>query len=581
MTCESTRFDVAIIGGGPVGLLTAYCLQRMGVSTCVVERLDKEKMPMYGRACTLYPRTLEMLDQVELLDRFLQIGLVAHNGTNFDSTGKRVSGRGWQRIFSQYRGTFFDYFLSIRLKYSESLIQAAYKQGGGHLLIGWDLRDLKLSTNKDDGCRITVQVAPVDSSATTELRWQVLYLIGADGGNSLVRSLSGIPFHQDKTTYQWVRIDGVVKTNMPDSRIGVTGIESVSHGNVLWVPLDHGRTRIGFALNEELHKKYGDKITEEQAKHEAIQAVQPFDLEFESVDWYTIYSIRQGVAEQYMINDCILLAGDACHTHSSGAAQGMNTGIHDAVNLSWKLGGVLRGWYKPEILHTYDSERRPIARTLIEHDKQYSTLISGDKVPNALETDVNQLLANLMLNSADFVLGLGIGYEENLINLSPNAGCLCAGSRPDDALLYGPGRSVPVRLQQVTLNTGAFWLLVFTGNPEITRERLRALRCHLDASRTLSNAHSRGVIKYMTIINGCKPQGEEAMGMASFGLVYYDHHAIVQEKFGFTETEGGIAVLRPDGYLGFATSLDRGSEVDGYLRRFVAEPSQLMGPVRL
>jgi phenol 2-monooxygenase len=89
--------------------------------------------------------------------------------------------------------------------------------------------------------------------------------------------------------YRWVRIDGVVKTNLPDERIGVTGIESVSHGNVLWVPLDHGRTRIGFALNPELYKKYGDQITEEQAKYEAIQAVRPFELEFESVDWYTIY----------------------------------------------------------------------------------------------------------------------------------------------------------------------------------------------------------------------------------------------------------------------------------------------------
>ncbi|EXJ65593.1 uncharacterized protein A1O5_11120 [Cladophialophora psammophila CBS 110553] len=360
------------------------------------------------------------------------MGLVGRNGTNFDSSGKRVAGRGWQQIFSQFHGTFFDYFLNIRLKYSESIIQAAYQQSGGNLLIGWEFRDLKLSASKHDTCRVTVQVARVDTPATKEVKCK--YLVGADGGNSLVRRLSGISFPQDATAHNWVRIDAVVKTNMPDSRIGVAGIESVSHGNVLWVPLDHGRTRIGFALNKEMYEKYGDKLTEEQAKHEATQAVLPFTLEFESVDWYTIYSIRQGVAEQYMINDCVLLAGDASHTHSSGAAQGMNTGIHDAINLSWKLGGVLSGWFKPEILQTYDSERRPIARTLIEHDKQYSTLISGDKVDKVFEGDVNQLLANLMRNTADFVLGLGIGYEENMINLSPNAGCLSAGHRSDDAI---------------------------------------------------------------------------------------------------------------------------------------------------
>ncbi|KIW90312.1 uncharacterized protein Z519_08956 [Cladophialophora bantiana CBS 173.52] len=472
-----------------------------------------------------------------------------------------------QTLTAPFHGTFFDYFLNIRLKYSESIIQAAYQRGGGNLLIGWEFRDLKPSVSKDGTCRVTVQVAHVDAPATDELKCAKKLIqaqqisCGCRWGNSLVRRLSGISFPQDATAYNWVRIDGVVKTNGPDSRIGVAGTESVSHGNVLWVLLDHCRTRIGFALNKEMYEKYDDKITEEQAKHKATQAVLPFTLEFESVDWYTIYSIRQGVAEQYMINDCVLLAGDASHTHSSGAAQVMNTGIHDAINLSWKLEGVLSGWFKPEILQTYDSERRQIARTLIEHDKQYSTLISGDKIDKVFEGDVNQLLANLIRNTADFVLGLGISYEENIINLSPNAVFLSAGHLPDDALLYGPGRSVPVRLQQ-----------------EIPRlqdqdSKLCGDTCIL---RVLSGTlNKRGVVKYMTIINGCKPQGEEAIGMASFGLIYYDDHAIVQEKFGFTESEGGTAVLRPDGHLGFATSLDRGSEVDAYFRQFVVDQSQL------
>lgn len=115
------------------------------------------------------------------------------------------------------------------------------------------------------------------------------FLVGADGGSSLVRRLSGIKFDADTTLYHWVRIDGVVKTNMPDSRIGVASIESASHGNVLWVPLDSGRTRIGIALSKESYEKYGDQITKEQAMHEAIESVRPFTLEYESVDWYTLY----------------------------------------------------------------------------------------------------------------------------------------------------------------------------------------------------------------------------------------------------------------------------------------------------
>ncbi|RYE12680.1 MAG: 3-hydroxybenzoate 4-monooxygenase, partial [Sphingobacteriaceae bacterium] len=97
----------------------------------------------------------------------------------------------------------------------------------------------------------------------------------------------------------------------------------------------------------------------------------PFKIEFVSVDWWTLYSIGQRVAQTFQYKDRILLAGDAAHTHSSGAAQGMNTGVHDAVNLAWKLAGVLKRHYEPEILQTYSSERRAVASHLIELDKNH------------------------------------------------------------------------------------------------------------------------------------------------------------------------------------------------------------------
>lgn len=139
-------------------------------------------------------------------------------------------------------------------------------------------------------------------------------------------------------------MDALVKTNMPNERIGIVAIGSPRHGNVLWIAEDHGRTRIGFAIPPEVYEKYGEHITEEAVKEEAIQALKPFELEFVTVDWWTLYSIGQRVAESFR-KDRVLLAGDAGHTHSSGAGQGMNTGMHDAVNLGWKLAGVLKGWY--------------------------------------------------------------------------------------------------------------------------------------------------------------------------------------------------------------------------------------------
>lgn len=84
------------------------------------------------------------------------------------------------------------------------------------------------------------------------------------------------------------------------------------------------------------------------------------------------------LAAAYRMNDRIFIAGDAAHTHSSGAAQGMNTGLHDAVNLSWKLAGYINGWLKEAVLNTYDAERRPVAQQIIEQDKIILVLTGGE-----------------------------------------------------------------------------------------------------------------------------------------------------------------------------------------------------------
>lgn len=115
------------------------------------------------------------------------------------------------------------------------------------------------------------------------------YIVGADGGNSLIRRLAGIPFDGDRTNFKWVRIDGYFKTNMPNADVGFASIESKSHGNVLWVQLDHGVKRIGFAMTEEMLAKYGNNLTEEQAVVEAIKSMEPFTLKIEKVEWWTLY----------------------------------------------------------------------------------------------------------------------------------------------------------------------------------------------------------------------------------------------------------------------------------------------------
>lgn len=115
------------------------------------------------------------------------------------------------------------------------------------------------------------------------------YIVGADGGSSAVRTLAGIQFEPTGSPYRWIRIDAVIETNMPDAYLGAASIESPNHGNVLFINLDHGRVRIGYAMNPMLIEKYGDHMTQENALYEAQQAILPFTCEFKTVDWWTCY----------------------------------------------------------------------------------------------------------------------------------------------------------------------------------------------------------------------------------------------------------------------------------------------------
>ncbi|KAL2064838.1 hypothetical protein VTL71DRAFT_3978 [Oculimacula yallundae] len=160
---------------------------------------------------------------------------------------------------------------------------------------------------------------------------------------------------------------------MPKSR-RYGAIESPTHGNVLWAALDHGATRIGFAFTAERQKVY-PVFNEEAAIVEAVASDKPFSLKFMQLDWWTIYSVGQRIARNFFVKDCVFLAGDACHTHSSGTAQGMNTGMHDACNLGWKMSLVLNKHAPRSLLENYESERLPNVQKLINYDKNISRLM--------------------------------------------------------------------------------------------------------------------------------------------------------------------------------------------------------------
>jgi phenol 2-monooxygenase len=255
--------------------------------------------------------------------------------------------------------------------------------------------------------------------------------------------------------------------------------------------------------------------------------------------------------------------------------------VHDAVNLAWKLGGVLNGWYKPEVLETYSPERRAIAQHLIKLDKSISTLISGhipeDYTGNAQKGDANLVLLDVIESSSEFTIGLGVAYEpDGLLNKASRISMVRAGRRAPDVLVRKPGSRLPTRLYELTKNNGKFWIIVFAGEPLRTAGSLKTLRKYLDSSDSFTR-RSSNAFDFLTIIAGPGLQPDETLGVDKFGRAYYDVDHSAFARYGISTAKGAIVVLRPDGILAFAAELERGEVIGRYFDDIV--PSRVQNGV--
>lgn len=576
---EITEVDVFICGGGPVGLLIGYCLARCGVSTYIVEQYERAKQSAYGRAAMIAPRTLEMLDQLDLADALGQIGFVARGQLSYKN-GERVETL--TATSSNIKDTFFDYCLLCRQRYTEDVIRDSYARvSGREIHYGAKLVDFAVG-GKSAKYGVSSIFASRDKGTVSIAS---TYIIGADGGRSTIRELAGIAFQGEKSNRHWIRIDGVVETDMPEARKGICGITSQSHGSILWASLDHGVTRVGFALPEKLWEEIGADISKEDVIREAQKALQPFTLEFKTVDWWTMYSVGQRLAADYRKDERIFIAGDAAHTHSSGAAQGMNVGLHDAVNLSWKLAGHINGWFSEEVLNTYAAERRPIAQRIIDQDKIIS-VATGGEIPEQFkgnpDMDAHSILTETYRKNASLNIGLGIVYPiDDLTVVVPTSSISVAvqpGERAPDVLVQRPGLRIPLRLHSVTKNRGKFTIILFCGDPNHTQTSTKAFREYLDGSSSFLN-YSADIFQGITILAGSNDAGspDERLGTPCFGDAFYDVDGLAHERYGISFAKGAVIVTRPDGTIGTVCGLEHGGSLSRYFERFVIAEKKKLG----
>lgn len=453
------------------------------------------------------------------------------------------------------------------------MIADAYTKLNGALQYGTKLTNIEITEQASNDTVLTTVINP----ARQESHVKSKYIVGADGGRSVVRKMAGIELEGEGSSRRWVRIDGIVKTNMPEARYGLTSIHSASQGSILWVCLDHSATRVGFSPPDTCWP-VGKEITQDDIVQEARKALKPFTLEFKSVDWWTVYSIGQRLAADYRAQDRIFVAGDAAHTYSSGSAQGMNVGLQDAVNLAWKLAGRIKSHFVDRLLNTYNIERRAVAEQIIAQDKIISLLTEG-RIPSELRDDPDKnphrLLFKQSKKNQAYSSGLGIAYPEDNLAIVHASGTVALRIRSDerapDILVQRPGIRVPLRLHSQMKYHGAFAIVVFCGDTSKTEDLITEWRSYLDGAESFMR-YKADIFDPVTILIHDNYAGapSESLKTHPFCQIFYDADGSAHERYGIAHDKGAVLTIRPDGVVGTACVLNEGHLVSAFFAKFMA-----------
>ncbi|HEY3519122.1 MAG TPA: FAD-dependent monooxygenase [Gammaproteobacteria bacterium] len=353
-----TEHAVVIAGGGPTGMMLAGELALAGVDVAIVERRKTQELDG-SRAGGLHSRTLEMLDQRGIAERFLREG-----------QAMQVAG------FAMIRLDISDF--PTRHNYGLALTQSHIER----ILAGW-VAELDVPVYR--GCEVTA-FAQHDDAVDVELAdggtLRAQYLVGCDGGRSVIRKCAGIDFAGWDASVSYLIAEAQM-TGEPDKDIrhGPNGINAIGK-----LP-DGKRTR---AVLVEPHVGRTDEPTLDDLRA-ALIAVYGRDFDVRDVTRLSRFTDAARQAAQYRERR-VLLAGDAAHVHGPTGGQGLNIGVQDAVNLAWKLAQVVRGVSPSSLLDTYHAERHPIAARVLKLTMAQTALMRGDERTMALREDVQELL---------------------------------------------------------------------------------------------------------------------------------------------------------------------------------------------
>ena len=452
---------------------------------------------------------------------------------------------------------------------------------------------------------------------------QAKYMIGCDGAHSWTRKQLGYTLDGEQTDYIWGVLDIIPITDFPDIRQRCA-IHSANSGSVMVIPRENKLVRLYIQMTTT--EKGGEpvdrtNITPAMILECAQRTLAPYKLSYEYCDWWTAYQIGQRVGSNFSKKERIFLAGDAVHTHSPKAGQGMNVSMQDTYNLCWKISAVLKGTADRRILKTYQSERRRIAQDLIAFDHKFSRLFSGRPATDMMdEAGISmEEFKNAFEKGNLFASGVAVDYGASLI-VAKDGSSIDQGDGTDVGVINSkravskqqlatnvklgmrmPSFKVlnqsdarPWHFQEILRSTGQWRLVVFAGDvsDKAQMSRVQKLGETLAAKDSFISRFTpagkpiNSVIEILTIHSAprastelhdfhdifhpySKSDGWDYWKIYADDISYHEGHGQAYENYGVDKKKGCAVILRPDQYVSWVGELEDVQDMDRFFSGFM------------
>ncbi|KAJ4360163.1 uncharacterized protein N0V89_000723 [Didymosphaeria variabile] len=437
------------------------------------------------------------------------------------------------------------------------------------------------------------------------------YMVGCDGAHSWTRRQLGFQLEGEPTDFIWGVLDVIPITDFPDIRMRCA-VHSASSGSLMVIPRENKLVRLYIQLTEIKPDASGradrSKITPDTIIKAAQKIIAPYKLSYEYCDWWTAYQIGQRVGTNFDYRSRVFLAGDAVHTHSPKAGQGMNVSMQDAFNLGWKLALVVKGVAQASILKTYQSERRRIAQDLINFDHKFSRLFSGRPAKDVLdESGVSMVeFKEAFVKGNMFASGLSVDYgtsmlvakggdaaeqgdgtdvsssKTQIIGKQELATNIRLGMRFPSFKVLNQSDARPWHIAEWLKSDGRFRLIVFAGNvhsatqkgridafcEKLTASAFFAPHIHKDIAILTVHSAKRTDTELLRdfpeVLHPFDPKtGWDYNSVFVDDVSYHEGHGEAYKNYGVDKERGCVVVTRPDQYVGYVGELDGEGGLEG------------------